>query len=191
MEKPYKYEKVRFEDSYILMRLNNMVRDFLRSDADILLKMDIDQVYPKDYLTVMVPLAEQYRLAGPLIYSKRLKYSYPPLLYDDALAPQRDRSTNWSDLIPEDGILKLNYAHTNLFYCREVLENIKPPWYDVEYSQDNCSLIKKADFCFMEKIIRQGFKTYINTNMVVGHLVEEALTPDIFKRWAKIRCASI
>ena len=177
MDKPYEYKKVRFEDDDAIIRNNQMIRAFLRSGADILVKMDIDQVYPKDYFTVMVPLAMKYKLAGPLIYSKRLKLGYPPLLHDDDIAPLRRIETDWDELTPENGMLGLNYAHTNLFYTREVLQDIDPPWYEVKHSSGGFSHMINRDFSFIEKLVKRGYKTYINMNMVVGHLVEEAITP--------------
>jgi len=181
IDKPYEYDKVRFDQTDAIKRNNRMVRDFLRSDSDILVKMDIDQVYPKDYFTVMVPLVKKYKVVGPLIFCKWEESDYIPLLCNKNTFPIIRRK-NWFKIAPESGILSVNYAHTNLFYHRSVLENIKPPWYDIKYTRDNCSLDMNIDYSFIDKILAQGFKTHINMNMVVGHLVEECIDYNAYKR---------
>jgi hypothetical protein len=183
MDKPYEYEKVRFSHDDAVIRNNEMIGEFLKSDSDVLVKMDIDQKYRKDYFTVMVPLVEKYKLVGPLIYSKRRRNGYSPLLYDEDSYPFK--STNWKKRTPESGILPIYYAHTNLFYHREVLESIKPPWYEANYNQDCCGYKISRDFSFLEKLIKKGFKTYINMNMVVGHLVEETINTKTYENWCQ------
>jgi hypothetical protein len=176
MDKPYEYNKVRFKHTESLIRNNQMVRDFLRSDCDVLVKMDIDQKYPKDYFTIMVPLVEKYKLIGPMIYNKWRKNKYIPLLCNSTnkFPILREIRKDWKRKC-KDGILKIKYAHTNLFYAREVLENIAPPWYTTGYSEDHCNLASIQDFSFIDRIREQGFITRINTNVVVGHLAEEVI----------------
>ena len=182
IDKPYEYEKVRFSHDDAVIRNNEMIGAFLKSDSDILVKMDVDQKYRKDYLTVMVPLVEKYKLIGPLIYSKRRRNNYSPLLYEEDIYPLK-RQIDWEKRTPENGILPIYYAHTNLFYHREVLESVEPPWYEAKYNED-CSDYKiSRDFSFLEKLIKKGFKTYINMNMVVGHLVEETVNTKTHKMW--------
>jgi len=183
MGKPYEYVKVRFSDDDAVVRNNKMIEAFLKSDSDILVKMDIDQKYRKDYLVVMVPLVEQYRLIGPLIYSKRRRVGYSPLLYDEKTFPLKNKSTNWRKRTPKNGILQVYYAHTNMFYHREVLESITPPWYEAKYNKNNTDYDISRDFSFMEKIIKKGWKTYINMDMVVSHLVEEAVNTRTYEKW--------
>jgi hypothetical protein len=183
MDKPYEYDKVRFGDDDAVIRNNKMIGEFLKSDSDILVKMDIDHKYRKNYLTVMVPLVEKYRMIGPLIYSKRRRNFYSPLLYDEDIYPRKRLSTDWSKRTPENGILEIYYAHTNLFYHREVFKNVEPPWYEAKYSKDCCGYKINRDFSFIEKLIKQGFKTYINMNMVVSHLVEEAVNTRTYEKW--------
>ena len=178
MDKPYEYVKVRFDHNESIVRNNQMIRDFLISDCDVFVKMDIDQVYPKDYFTIMVPLVEKYKLVGPLIHNKWRKNKYVPLLSDsDPFPIIRQPGKNWRRKC-KAGILKVKYAHTNLFYAREVFENIKPPWLTVEYSRDNCSFTSLQDYSLIDRIRKQGFTTHINMNVVVGHLVEEVIDTD-------------
>ena len=171
MDKPYEYQKERFANDDAIIRNNRMVRDFLRSDCDILVKMDIDQIYPKNYFTVMVPLVEEYKVIGPLIHNKHRRNQYAPLLCARNTFPIVRTITNWEPMAV-DGILEIPYAHTNLFYAREAIEKTKPPWYESKYSHDNCAHRMNRDYSFIGKLRKQGFNTYININVEVGHLVE-------------------
>jgi len=185
LEKPHEYQKVRFADHDPIVRNNQMVRDFLRSDCDIMVKMDIDQVYPKNYFTVMVPLVEQYKVIGPLIYNKWRKNKYPPLLCQENDFPIARPATNWFKKA-KNNILKIGYAHTNMFYARETVEKIKPPWYDISYTKDGCAMAVSADFVFLDKIKAQGYEMYVNTSVEVGHLVMESINTATHERWVGI-----
>jgi len=186
MDKPYDYDKRRFENDDAIVRNNQMVRDFLRSDSDILVKMDIDQKYPQNYLTALVPLVEEYKVVGPLIYNKWRESGYPPLLCEKNEYPIIRGLRNWFLFADENGILKIPFAHTNLLYAREVLEKVKPPWYEVKYRKDNCNHSANRDFSFIEKINAVGYMTHINLKVEVGHLVEEAVDTKTHERWTGI-----
>jgi len=186
MDKPYEYDKRRFKNDDAIVRNNQMVRDFLRSDCDIMVKMDVDQKYPENYLTALVPLVKEYKVVGPLIYNKWRANGYPPLLCERNEFPIVRNSKNWFKHVGKDGMLKIPYAHTNLLYAREVLEQIKPPWYEVKYREDNCNHAANRDFSFIEKINALGYSTYINLNVEVGHLVEESVDTKTHERWTGI-----
>jgi len=185
IEKSYEYDKRRFDDDDAIVRNNKMIRDFLRSDSDILVKMDIDQVYPKYYFTTMVPLAEKYKVIGPLIFNKHRKNGYCPLLSDTNDFPLIRYKEDWLEHAAKKGIIKVAFAHTNLFYMKEALEGIKPPWYNVAYSRDNCAHRMNRDFSFIEKLNANGYDTYINTNLEVGHLVKEPVARLTYNKWKK------
>jgi len=183
IEKPYPYKKVRFDDDDTIVRNNQMVREFLKSDCDVLVKMDIDQVYPKNYFTGMIPWIEKYKLIGPLIYNKWRKNKYPPLLFEKNTFPLIRTKRDFFKGVDENGFIKIPYAHTNLFYPREIIENINPPWYELKHSPDGCGHLINRDFSFIEKIKKNGYDTYINTQIEAGHLVEEPVDSITYMKW--------
>ena len=183
IKKTYPYQIKRFDDDDTIIRNNQMIRDFLKSDCDVMVKMDIDQVYPKNYFSEMVPLVEKYKLAGPLIYNKWRKNNYSPLLAMENTSPILRVIRNWEPLCDEKGLLKIPYAHTNLFYAREVLENVDPPWYRLIHGEDGCSQVINRDYTFLEKLVSLGYETVINTNVEVGHLVEEEVDSITHMKW--------
>jgi hypothetical protein len=164
-----------------------MIRDFMKSSCDILVKMDIDQVYPKNYLTTMVPLVKKYKVIGPLIHVKWRKKGYPPLLCEKNTFPLVRPMINWLERVGANGILEVPYAHTNLFYSRESLVGIKPPWYEVEYGDGNCVHKINRDYSFIDKIRKNGYETHINMNVEVGHLAEEIVNRKTNESWSGVR----
>jgi hypothetical protein len=81
------------------------------------------------------------------------------------------------------GITEVPYPHTNLFYSREVLEKIEPPWYTRKYSQDCIRRLNDMDFTFLDKVKAAGFPIYINTSVEVRHLVLEGVDTKLHNRW--------
>ena len=187
MDKPYEYKKVRYSHNDAIVRNNQMVRDFLRSGCDIFVKMDIDQEYPKRFLSVMVPLALEYKVVGPLIHNKWRDNGYPPLMCRENTYPISRPLMDLHKLADKKDMVLMEYSHTNLFIVREVLEKTEPPWYVAEYRKDGCNFTANRDFFFIDKIRDAGYETYINLKMEVGHLVEEVIASRANKILSDIR----
>lgn len=148
-----------------VIRNNVIIDTFLKSDCDVLVKMDIDQSYPANYFERFVPLVEQYKVIGPLIYDRWPTYNYMPLAFRerDGFILKR------VDLSQCTGIEDIKYAHTNLFYAREVLEKVPPPWYEATQSATGLERGNHVDYDFIDKIHNAGYPTYIDISTVVGH----------------------
>lgn len=185
MTKPYNYEIEKLASTEAVIRNNKMVREFLKSDCDIMVKMDIDQVYPENYFTVMVPLVEKYKVIGPLIYNKWRKNNYAPLIGFEYRFPKVHRVSNWESFVNRDGVLKAPYSHTNLFYARESLEGIEPPWYTQDFSEDGCGRASATDFSFIQKVLDNGYDIYINARVEVGHLVLDTVNTEVRTMWKR------
>ena len=178
MEKPYKYDRVRFTHPDDSIRNNAMIDLFLQGNCDIMVKMDIDQKYPIHFFEFLVPQVEKYKVIGPLIYNKWRTTNYTPLMYVENSYPFMGKTMeNYS------GIVEVPYPHTNLFYARETLENIKPPWYVKHYDEKGLHRTNDTDFTFLDKVKEQGYKLYINTSVHVGHLVHDAVDVKTHNRW--------
>jgi len=180
MLKPYKFKKVRFTHSHCFVRENRMVEQFLESNCDVFLKMDIDQKYPKNYLEVMVPLVEKYKVIGPLIYSKWRRKKYHPLMFSKTNGPQTGTPIHGAI-----GIVEVPYAHTNLFIAREVLEKIEPPWFMSDFNKDGTAQTNSTDAEFNDKIKEVGYPIFINMDVQAKHLVLEFIDTEMHNRWNK------
>lgn len=149
-----------------IVRNNRLIDQFLKSDADIFVKMDIDQVYPANYFMTMVPLVDQYKVIGPLIHDRWENNKFIPLAF---------QNSDYGHLIPYDitgksGIVDIPFSHTNLFYHREVLEKIPKPWYEAIATPDGLDRANHVDFSFLSKLKSAGYPIYINLDVEVEHL---------------------
>ena len=145
-------------------RNNYLIREFLKSDADVFIKMDVDQIYPSAYFGVFVPLVKTYKVIGPLIRDRWKDNNYRTL----AFKSHKDGLVDF-DLEGLNGIQEIPYAHTNLFVMREVLEKIDPPWYEDSWDEYGIKRTKHVDFSYLDKIKNAGYPIHIFLDMKVGH----------------------
>ena len=150
-----------------VIRNNSIINKFLLSDCNILAKMDIDQKYPSDYFTRLVPLVEKHKVVGPLIYDRWNQNKFMPLAFSEF-------HNEWPMLKPIDikghtGLMEVPYPHTNLFYHREVIEKIDPPWYEAYLSYNGLVRQNHVDYTFIDKIHKAGYDITIDLDCVVGH----------------------
>ena len=143
-----------------------------------MVKMDIDQKYSRGFLEKMVPLVEKYKVIGPLIYNKWRKKGYFPLMHTKNLFPLISEPIRFCT-----GIQEIPYAHSNLFFAREVLESIDPPWYEGHFNEKRTGRTKDVDFTFIDKVKDAGYPIYINADMEVKHLVLEYIDTEMSHKW--------
>ncbi len=181
MRYPVPVQIARSGHPWDVVRNNRLIKQFLDSDCDYFVKMDIDQSYPADYLEVMLPLAEKYKCIGPLIYDRSGENSFMPLSFASHDYPHLTRF----DIEGKSGIVEIPYPHTNLFYSREVLENLKPPWYEAHMQPDGLDRANHVDFTFLQKIKDAGYPIYINLDVVVSHASIIYLDRRFSETWQK------
>jgi hypothetical protein len=134
--------------------------------------MDIDQAYPSTYFERLVPLVERYKVIGPLIKDREKENNHMPL----AFVSHSKAALQKFPLAGKTGIIDIPYSHTNLFYSREVLEKIPPPWYEAYQADDGLSRNNHVDFTFLDKIKAAGYPIYIYLDTKVGHQCTEYIT---------------
>lgn len=163
-----------------VVRNNQIITNFLKSDCDVFVKMDIDQAYPSNYFEVMLPLMKDHAVIGPMIYDRCQSSGFMPLCKTiDAGVPF------WPPESTHDGktgIEEVPYLHTNCFYNRGVLEALKPPYYEAHLREDGLERKNHVDYTFMKKISAAGHKIYINNDVVVGHLAVVPVTRQFHER---------
>lgn len=153
-----------------VVRNNQLIDKFLKSDCDYFVKMDVDQVYPQDYFEVMIPLLADHDIIGPMIFDRHESSGFMPLCFEE------DKDNQWAKrgqpFDAKSGIMQLPYLHTNCFYNRYALEAIPPPWYQAFATSDGLERANHVDYTFMSKFTQAGFKIHINFDMVVQHIAE-------------------
>jgi hypothetical protein len=143
--------------------------------------MDVDQVYPHDYLDKMLPLLETHDVIGPMIYDRHMVSDFMPLCFEEN--PNDPYTKRGPAFDAVTGIQQLPYLHTNCFYNRRVLEAVPPPWYEAQLSDDGLKRANHVDFTFMRKITKAGFKIFINFDVVVAHIASVPITRAVHARW--------
>ena len=165
MRNPYPVTAYRSGHPWDVVRNNRIIANFLKSDCDVLIKMDIDQEYPPNFLEKLVPLVEKYKVIGPLIYDRHKVNGYMPLLFEE----YNGLLLKKMDISEMSGIVKVPFPHTNLFYHREVIEKIDPPWYEAYLSYNGLVRQNHVDYTFIDKIHKAGYDITIDLDCVVGH----------------------
>ena len=167
-----------------VVRNNHLIKIFLDSGCDYFVKMDVDQIYPRDYFEVMVPLLETHDIIGPMIYDRHESSNFMPLCF------KRDEGGDYAKRgKPFDnraGIMELPYLHTNCFYNRYVLEALEPPWYEANLSEDGLSRANHVDYTFMRRFVAKGYKIHINFDVVVEHLAQVNISRSFHEKWNNI-----
>ena len=181
IHKPYPMDVTRSGHPWDAVRNNIIIQNFLDSDAEILVKMDVDQAYPPDYFTSMVPLVKKYKVIGPLIFDRWVQNGFMPLLFNNV---QGMRLTKY---IPEKwtGIQDVPFSHTNLFYSREVIEAIQNdrPWYDPRLKPNGLDRMNHLDFSVLQKIKNRGYPIYVNFDVVVRHIASIEIDKETHARY--------
>lgn len=177
---PYPTSAFRSEHAWDVVRNNHIIHYFLQSDCTILIKMDIDQAYPPDYFERFVPLVSKYKVIGPLIYDRLPQNNFMPLAFERINYPVSMTPMDLSNL---SGIVEIPYAHTNLFYHREVIEKLSPPWYEAYQRQDGSGRANHVDFDFISKIHKAGYKIHIDLDCVVGHQYTSYVGRRFHEKW--------
>ena len=167
IKSPYETKVFRSKHPWDVVRNNRIIDNFLKSDCDILVKMDIDQRYPENYFEKLVPLVEKYMVVGPLIYDRCEVNGHIPLAFSRIF--NDGKLLQGIDLTGRTGVIDIKYCHTNLFYHRKVLEQIKPPWYEAYLSEDGLDRANHVDYDFLDKIHAAGYQTFIDLDTVVAH----------------------
>ncbi|MHA2066327.1 MAG: hypothetical protein ACXABY_18305 [Candidatus Thorarchaeota archaeon] len=162
-----------------VVRNNQIIKRFLDGGYDYLAKMDVDQVYPQDYFEKLLPLAEKYKVIGPLIFDRWRFNNFAPLMFNKA----GYGALEWASIEGQEGVIEIPYAHTNLIYAREVLEKIPAPWYEAHLREDGLDRANHVDFSFLQKIKDAGYKIRIDLDTVVGHLTIQPVTREFHERW--------
>lgn len=170
---------VRARHPWSPIRHNQLFRWFLDSDGDYFVEMDVDQVYPSDYLAKMVPLIDQYKAIAPLIYDRMIQNGFFPLVFEDA---DIDNFTlKPMDITGKHGIIEVPYCHANVFLAREVVEKLPFPPYLGDLNPNGLEKAQHADFRFNELIREAGYKLYVNLDVVAEHIVEIPMSTVVYR----------
>lgn len=181
IKKIYPYTMSRGTHPWDVVRNNELINAFLKTDCDCFIKMDVDQVYPENYFEAMVPLLKTHDIIGPMIYDRHIESNFMPLCFrPDESEPFAKRGIPFDN---RTGILELPYLHTNCFFNRYAIEALDPPYYEAFLSEDGLSRANHVDFTFMNKFKEKGLRIYINFDVVVEHIAQVGISRNVHDKW--------
>lgn len=151
---------------------NLLCRQALEMNADFLLFLDIDMIYPRNFIYHL--LAARADVVSPLYFKKA-----PP--YAPVCAHRRsdDRQLLVPLLEYERGVVEVDVTGCGgMLIRREVLEKIGHPWFAYDVYEPTGEMTVSEDVTFCEKVKAAGFKVCVDTRIVAGHIREEIVNED-------------
>ena len=145
---------------------NQIVAGILASDTQFLIMVDDDLIPPDDLLE----MAEQdCDIVGALCYGWDMKNGPFVVAYhqgDDEQyfrpIPGRTENTGLHEVAFVGGGCMMIH--------RRVLEALPAPWFYFQIDPDGKKVVLSEDFVFCQNAAKQGFKIFLDTDRVCGHL---------------------
>lgn len=147
---------------------NEIVKEFLKTDCDILWFIDSDVVPAPHILDLITKHGDKWQVAGatyPVWMNNKLVftvYDYDPErgcmhIID---APRCIQETlDWVD----------GLATGCLMIKREVFEKLEQPYFEFKYNPETRELTEGEDLGFCKKLVSLGIKTFTDYSMVAKH----------------------
>jgi len=149
---------------------NEQVREFLKTDCDVLWFLDSDVVPPTDILDYFTTYFEEWDLAGGV---------YPVFMSGNGKTEPRVvftvyNGTNGKGLspanVPRSGTALVDGIATGcLFIKRHILEKMAEPWFEFKYDPTTRELIEGEDLGFCKKVGALGYKFFVDYSKVCKH----------------------
>jgi hypothetical protein len=148
---------------------NNLIEQFLESDAEYLFLVDADMGVPREGLKTLVE--HDLPIVGAFCFRRD-----PP--YEPTLMIKTNQKINEQTYLYEnmrdypDGLMEVHATGgACLLIKREVLEKVTSPWF---YELDG---VKSEDIYFCEKVREAGYKIYVDTTVKTSHATDLVITP--------------
>ena len=145
---------------------NRIVAEFLETDAQFLLMIDDDMVPPDDLLG----MADSGNDVVGALY-----YAWDPRLGPFVAAYDRGTTTPYSRLVIGDaertGLREVALVGSGCVMChRRVFEALPTPWFDFETDAARRNILVPEDYLFCRKAAASGFRIFLDTDRICGHI---------------------
>jgi hypothetical protein len=145
---------------------NQIVAAFLQSDAQFLLMIDDDMIPPDDLLEMA---AYDCDIVGALYYAWNIGSGPFVAAYWEESDGQYARPK--PGYIENTGLREITLVGGGcIMIHRRVLEAIPVPWFSFETDAAGQKIITPEDFLICRKAISHGFKVFLDTDRVCGHI---------------------
>ncbi len=145
---------------------NKIVAGFLQSDAQFLLMIDDDMIPPDNLLDMT---AYDCDVVGALYYAWNLsKGPFVPAYWLDSDGCYVRPKPGY---IENTGLREVSHLGGGcIMLHRRVLETIPAPWFSFEIDPTGQKIVIPEDFLICKKAISHGFKVFLDTDRVCGHI---------------------
>lgn len=151
---------------------NEVVKDFLASDCDILWFLDADVAPPTHVLDLVTKYGEHWDLAGAPypVFMTPDGYKGPQVVM--CVYNEGDKGLHAS-AVPQSGTAMVDGLATGcIFIKRAVLEKLEEPYFEFKYDSKSRQLTEGEDLGFCRKVNELGYKFFTDFSMVCKHFKE-------------------
>lgn len=148
---------------------NEIVEDFLKTEADILWFLDSDIVPPPHLFDLITKHGEHWELAGAPypVFMTPSGYKSPQVVMCVYTA---DETGLHASKVPFEGQRFVDGLATGcLFIKREVFKQLAKPYFEFKFDAVNRSMTEGEDLGFCKKVNELGYKFFTDFSMVCGH----------------------
>lgn len=151
---------------------NEVVKDFLKTDCDILWFLDSDVCPPLHVLDLVTKHGEHWELAGA---------PYPVFMTPDGqTCPQvvmcvymEGPKGLHASAVPQKGAQFVDGLATGcIFIKREVFSKLQEPYFEFKYDEKSRKITEGEDLGFCRKVAEHGYKFFTDFSMVCKHFKE-------------------
>lgn len=157
---------------------------------DRILWMDTDQVYPPDYLEMM--LAHNEPVVSGLNVSRYYPFEISIYQFDGEAGVNGIKYPKFTAVAPPpEKIFQADCVGTGaLMVDPKILTKLEMPYFKDIYDEEGCVRHCPDDFYFMWQLIKAGIKVTVDQNIVVKHIARLLVSPwnarDMRRAWEKV-----
>lgn len=148
---------------------NRLVKEFLKSDADILFFLDSDVVPPTDIFDLVL-MQEKWDCAGGVypVFMTPAGHDKPQVVF--TVYKGRGEQGLGMANIPPAGFSYVDGLGTGcMFLKRHVLEKLSEPYFEFKYNEASRAIEVGEDIDFCMKVNDLGFKFFVDFSKVCKH----------------------
>jgi hypothetical protein len=169
---------------------HNMAANEAFYNYDRLLFMDTDQIYPPEYLEMM--LAHTEPVVSALNVSRYYPYEIVSYQYEGDKEENGVTYPKFTAVMPPDKkICEVDCVGTGaLMIDVAVLRDLPRPFFKDIYDADGIYRYCPDDFYFMWLLVQAGIKVTLDQNIIVKHIAKVIVSPynarDLRRAWDKV-----
>jgi hypothetical protein len=160
---------------------NNLVHEALLTNCTHLIMMDVDQVYQRDTITRL--LAHKLPVVGCLVYRR-----YPP--FDPLmLRGSISRYQTVKEWKPGE-LVEVDATGTGcVMFETSVFRKMQAPWFKFRKTAEGSDIGEDIGFC--SDLRAAGYKIYVDTGCVAGHLTQMIVNDGTWRLYQKVAEAEL